>query len=394
MNCRKIILKDFNVMSPVIPDGVSFEQTLFYPDENWEPNEQFNIKKVVKPVAKEVRRMNRIASMAYVSSTSIMDKIDFSGINNYRFGAIFSTHNASYENVLRILKNLYGKGAEAVSPIDFSYSVGNSLLSGITIKYGLKGPCTVLPSSDPLLLTRIILQNGEADYMLVGSFNICLDENLEFYRTLDYLNGDRDGFTKLLEEANGAVVREVGISMILESSEHCENKDEKKCYLSGFSDIRAKLHNVAKKDLTFNNYPISTDAELSMFSAEDFKKSMKIAMADAKVTAEDIDAVFTCTCGNKSLDLEEYKAIVDTFNENTELVSIQSVFGTNLGGNFMLNSAAAASSLKNQCLPPTKGISEGNSRFNKEKKSKKLTTILVNGYNDTGNIISGVWQWM
>lgn len=394
MNCKKVILKDFNVMSPVIPDGMDFEKTLFYPDENWEPNIQFNIKKITKPIAKQVRRMNRTSSIAYVSSNSIMERNDFEGVDDHRFGIIFSTHNSSLENVLRILRNLYEKGAEYVSPIDFSYSVGNSLLSGIAIKYGLKGPCSVLPSSDSLLLSRMVLQSGEADYILTGSFNICLDENLEFYRTLSHLNGDSDHFTKLLDEAEGSVVRELAVSMILESLEHSENSDEKKCYLSGFADIRAKVHNVARMNGEFNTYPISADAELSMFSSEDFAKAMKIAMSDAEVKPEDIDAVFTCTCGNKSLDLEEYKAVIDTFNEDTELVAIQGIFGTNLGGNFMLNSAAAAVSLKNQCLPPTRGIFKENTRFNMQKKDKKLKTILVNGYNDTGNIISGVWQWI
>lgn len=393
MSCKKVVLNSFDVVSPVIPYGASFEDTLFNPDKSWNNSQQLDMKVLLKPLRKEVRRMNRTSSLAYLSSSNVMNKSGVLNINfnPYRFGTIFSTHNASYESVLKILKELYKNGTEGVSPIDFSYSVGNSLIAGVTKKYQLKGPSTAVPSSDPILLARMILNQDEADYILAGSYNICLDENISYYKSIDYLNGDPTEFTKLLEEAEGMVAREMGISMILEGYKD-DKSDTNKCCLTGLSNIHSI--NNKKQQYKSNIYDISSDCELSNFSSEDFTRSMSLALKDAGITADDVDAVFTCSCGNPGLDLPEFEAAKNMFGEKTEFVAIQGVFGGNFGGNFMINSAAAAASLEKQCLPPSKGVPDSNNFFNKECKNIELTTILVNGYTDLGNIISGVWQWI
>jgi hypothetical protein len=57
---------------------------------------------------------------------------------------------------------------------------------------------------------------------------------------------------------------------------------------------------------------------------------------------------------------------------------LSDVFGMNLGSSFMLNVAAAVEILRNQKLPYG------------EKSEKPIKNILVNGFDDIGNIISGV----
>ena len=189
-------------------------------------------------------------------------------------------------------------------------------------------------------------------------------------------------------------IREVGVTLILEND--INRNEDKKCYLSGLSNIRKSkvISNSSSYNRISNVYKISSDYELSIFNSSDFVNSMNLALNDAGINIEDVDAVFSCACGHPGLDLQEYEAIREVFNDKVDIVAIQGVFGANLGGNFMLNCAAAIASFKYQCLPPTKGINGELKGINTEKKEHKLKTILVNGYNDLGNIISGVLQWI
>lgn len=396
MSSNKTWIRSFDVKSPVIPIDSDFVNTLLNPKENWIPKRLLDLKTLSQTYRRETRRMNRTSSMGYLSATSAMEK---SGLvqeeyDPHRFGTVFSTTNASYESVLSILNSLYEDGLEYISPIDFTYSVGNSLISGITMKYNLKGPSVMLPSTEPLFMALITLEQDDIDRILVGNYNICLEENLKFYSQFDYLQGDESKCTGILEDANGMVVREQGVSIILEKDELRHGKEG--CELLGLSiKNKRKLSNEKYKNSLIKQdsaYNLNTYIELSEFSQEDFEDEMKNVLLESNIEAKDVDAVFMCAGGHSNLDSLEYEA-VSNIMPNAKMVSIQGIFGSNFGSSFMLNCAAAVASLQEQKLPGSVGVKDSSGRFSIETEESDLKTVVVNGYNDLGNIISGVLQW-
>ena len=382
MSCKNIYLLSYDVMSPVNPSECSFADILFSPEKYREDKQQFDMLTLIRPYVRELRRMNRTSSIAYISASNAIkrSKLTEKGYDCFRFGTICSTTNASYENVLRILNPLYSKGTTEVSPIDFTYSVGNSLLSGITKKYQLKGTSGVFPSSEPLFISKMIFNDEDADYLLLGSYNICLDENIKYYSQVDFMRGSSD--TSKGEDDSGMTIRESAVSMVLGNEKlDVQEKAAQLCSVVQITKTNCSKESYEKSQLnTCSAYDVDFRVEFSEYEQKDFRKAMELALKEADVTEDEIDAVFSCSCGNLSMSKAEGKAIEELFS-GRPVVKCLETFGGNFGGNFMLNSIAASECLKHNQLP---GV---------EKTQNPLKCVIVTGFNDLGNIISGVWKW-
>lgn len=394
MNCNRYFMVSQNVLSPVLPEAISFEEMLFGNTTGWMSKQQFDMKHLMKSCLSEVRRMNRTSGLAFKSADEAMkcfhseEKYD-----SFRFGTAFSTTNASFESVLRVLNCLYEKGMDYVSPIDFTYSVGNSLISGITKKYQLKGPSILMPSSEPVLSAQLALERDEADYMMVGSYNICLDENLDYYHKMDYLNGAKEECTKMLSAGSGITVREQAVTLILSSDN--KNGGKKGCCMYDVAVTRKERaeKDLAQKYVQDSAYSINSVCELSSFSEVDFVKAMRLALQYSKKHSEEIDVVFTSICGHKNKDIAEYDGVKKMF-PNAVQVSVQGMFGGNLGSSFLMNCAAALESMRHQSVPASYGVSNKYTEYANEPTAMDIKIVLVNGYDELGNIVSGVLEWI
>lgn len=355
-------IKDVDVIYPFFSNGYSFEEALFNSKRNERPQGiKVEMDIALKPYFKICRRMNRAAKMGFLSAVNVLNKSHMinGDFDHDRFGTMISTTNASYDSAYRILDNLYSVGVESVSPIDFTYSVGNSLLSGITINYKLLGPSNVVPSSEALPLAMAILENDEADHMLVSSVNIITDENLNYYEQFDFI-----------KDASGLLIREQAVSIILEKDD--SKSHDVSCYIKNTAQIhKSKIkRNIPKK--CDSEYDIDTNVELSEFIVEDFKKAVTKATNNEKC-----DVALLCSFGEGQMRERENKAVKEIMPDVKTYI-LSDVFGMNLGSSFMLNVAAAVEILRNQKLPYG------------EKTEKKIKSVLVNGFDDIGNIVSGV----
>lgn len=366
MDSKVVWIRDVDVVSPVIPETSSFEDVLYNMKENFVSEVKIDLNKSLRQHFKVCRRMNQTAKLGFLSATNVMNK---SGILNVefdknRFGTAISSTNASYDSVLRILKTLYSKGLEEISPIDFTYSVGNSMLSGITMSYQLLGPSNVLPSSEALQVAHSIIEQNDADYMLVSSVNICTDENFDYYHQFDYLQGDASG------QNNGKMtIREQAVSIILEREDSKHN--DASCYFENIVQMRKSKRNRQECKTCDSAYDVNTMYELAGFEKEDFSRVMIKALNETPC-----DVVLLCSAGYKEMKDAELGAIHEVA-PNAVTLNPGEIFGSNFGSSFMLNVAVAVSILRKQSIP-------GNSN------NKNIKRILVNGYNELGNIISGV----
>lgn len=364
MDRSKVWIKAYDVKSPVIKPDSSFEQVLFSKKSEHQSPVKLNLNDYENPDRRHCRRMNRTSLLGFLSVTEALNRSGLleKDFDQGRIGTAFSTTNASYDSVLRMLRSLYQKGVDAVSPIDFTYSVGNSLISGITMKYKLKGPSTLVPSSEALLIGQMHLEMDEADHMVVGSFNILTDENIDYLKQMPYLNVE--------DKSSGMPVKEHGVSIIL-------SKDEEQVYIGEVIQMQKKRLSpsvaAASSIQADSAYHVQTMVELEHFHQEDFSQVMKKASKD-----EEVDLVLMCSTGHESMVKAEKEAIQALY-PHAEVAAIGEIFGVNFGSSFLLNVVAAKTILEHQQLPWTQ-----------MKHSKALKRVLVNGFNDLGNMISGV----
>lgn len=378
-----IRLRNYHVQSPLLTEGETFSDHFFCEDKIPPKALYFDLNGIAKEHRKATRRMNRISKIAYVSASDVMDR---SGLPKdafvpERFGTMVSTASASYDNVLKILRTLYTEGADSVSPIDFTYSVGNALVSGITMKYGLKGVSSTFPSSAVLLPAKIQLDLDKADYLLVGSYNVLQPEIVMHQQQIGYLRGDTQGVTPIGDKAKGMVLRELAVSMILEkASEQTEG-----CMLTGLSGKGKTPVPVSPRYSEDRPYGLDCYEQLADFQAADFTETMTEAVRQAGIGTDGIDAVFSCACGHPSLDRAELAAVEKAFPQ-AALAAVLPVYGASACGTLLLNSVAAYESFRSGRIPSGFLVKEG-------EKRGRLRHILVNGVDELGTISSGVWQW-
>lgn len=355
-------IRDVDVICPFYSNGYNFEEALFNTSSAQRSQDvKVEMKHALKPYFKICRRMNRTAKLGFLSAINVLNKSELlsNNFDHYRFGTMISTTNANYDSVYRILHELYSEGVKSVSPIDFTYSVGNSLLSGITINYKLLGPSNVVPSSQALPLAMAIIENDEADYMLVSSINILTDENLKYYEQFDIVKDDL-----------GLLIKEHAVSLVLEKED--SQSHAVSCFIKNIIQIhKSRLKSNFPKQCD-SEYNIDTNVELSEFSEVDFKKAASKAINEQKC-----EVALLCSFGNDQMKEIECKAIKEVIPD-AKMYSLSDIFGINFGSSFMLNVAAAVEILRNQKLPYG------------EKFENTIKSVFVNGFDDIGNIISGV----
>lgn len=201
--------------------------------------------------------------------------------------------------------------------------------------------------------------------MLVSSVNICTPENLEFYQQFDYLRGNCS-----VQKDEKMTIREQAVSIILEKED--SKRHSVSCYLENIIQMRKTKRISEHSRLSDSAYDIDTMYELAEFKNEDFERVMLKAL-----NGTTCDVVLLCSSGLKNMKDAELSAISDIVPDAITFAPGE-IFGNNFGSSFMLNVAVAVSVLRNQAVPQ-EGLS-----------NNKIKKILVNGYNDLGNIISGV----
>ena len=188
---------------------------------------------------------------------------------------------------------------------------------------------------------------------------IVTDENLNYYDQFDFI-----------KDASGLLIREQAVSIILEKND--SKSHDVSCYIKNTAQVHKSRikSNIPKK--CDSEYDIDTNVELSEFIVEDFKKAVAKA-----VNNEKCDVALLCSFGDGHMRETENKAVKEIMPDVKTYI-LSDVFGINLGSSFILNVAAAVEILRNQKLPYG------------EKPEKARKSILVNGFDDIGNIISGV----
>jgi len=302
---------------------------------------------------KELRKMDPFslygiaASMMAVEDAALNpDELDLE-----RVGVIASSGIGGMQFMQNECLKAYEKGPRRISPQLIPQMITNILSGYVSIKYGFKGPNFCVTSACASGTHSIgeamrIIQYGDADVMVAGGAEASIAmlgvQGFAALRATSRRNDDPQAASRPFDlERDGFVMSEGAGMLILEEKEHAINRGAKiYCELVGYGRTGDAYHITAP------------DAE-----ADQAARGMTLAIADAGLTADDIDYISAHGTSTPLNDKGETLAIKKALGEEkayaTAVSSTKSMTGHMLGAAGGVEAAICALAIRDGVAPPT-----------------------------------------
>ncbi|MBI2561727.1 MAG: beta-ketoacyl-ACP synthase II [candidate division NC10 bacterium] len=301
---------------------------------------------------KEARKMDLFIHYAVAAAQMAYDDsgLKVTDENRERIGVFVGTGMGGIPALEESHKILLEKGPGRISAFFIPSIITNMGSGHISMRFGMKGPnscvCTACATGNHAIGDSLrILQRGEADVMLAGgseavitpltiggfcSMKALSTRNHEPARASRPFDKDRDGFVM----GEGAGI------MVLETLEHARRRNAR---------IYAELV----------GYGMSADAHHITQPApegEGAVRSMRLALADAKVSPSKVDYINAHGTSTPAGDLNETLAIKSVFGARARSLAVsstKSMTGHLLGAAGGIESVISILTIVHGILPPT-----------------------------------------
>jgi 3-oxoacyl-[acyl-carrier-protein] synthase II len=298
---------------------------------------------------KEVRRADRFAQMAIVAGDEAIKQAfgEDAGLpyDPYRVGCVIATGIGGLVSLEREQEKLITKGPKAVSPLAVPLMMGNAAAAAVSMRHGLQGHTYAVASAcaagnNGLGDAARIIQVGDADAMVTGGAEACITgvataafaamEATSASGISRPFDARRDGF--VMGEGSGVLV--------LEEKEAAEKRG---------ATILGELIGYG---VTADAYHLTAPQPDGTAAA----KAISLALADAGITAVDVDYVNAHGTSTPLNDAAETKAIKAALGERAADIpvsSTKSAIGHLLGAAGAVEAIATIEALRRREAPPT-----------------------------------------
>ncbi|MDY7232027.1 beta-ketoacyl-ACP synthase II [Hyalangium rubrum] len=345
---------------------------------------------------REVRRMDRFAQFAVVAADMALKDsgLEISPQNAERVAVIVGSGIGGISSLEETYRKVLEKGADRISPFFILQMIINMAPGYISMRHGIKGPSWSTNSACSTSAHAIGeamrgIQRGEFDAAVVGGAEAPIsvlgvggfaamkalstrnDEPQAASRPFDV---DRDGF--VLAEGSGMLV--------LESWEHARARGAR---------VYAEL----------TGYGASSDAHHVTQPApehEGAQRSMRLALADARLTPGDIGYVNAHGTSTDIGDVLEMEGIARVFGEASRRLAVSST--KSMTGH--MNGAAGAAeavisvlALRNGVLPPTINLQRKDPRITLDcipnvAREQRVDAVMSNSFGFGGTNVTLIFQ--
>lgn len=301
----------------------------------------------------KLRRVDEVGRLALVSARLAFDDAGWAGSpeGSDEVGVALGTYTAGLDSTVAFLQGLVRDGPGGVPALLFSNTVSNAPASLCAIEFGLRGPNVTFNQREASSLAALAfavgaIRDGRVSAILTGGVDR-LEET--FFKVQDRFHalspkraGGQEGARPFDRRRNGPVLGEGGFVLLVESSSSAIRRGTR-----AHGEILGVGATSSKAAI--NAWPSDPAGPAS---------AMQLALDDAGLRAEQIDAVFATANGSVELDSVEASAIAATFGgRRVPVTSLKGALGES-------GAAAAASliagllSLPSGVVPPTAGWSE------------------------------------
>ena len=335
---------------------------------------------------KEVRRIDPFIQYGLIAANqSISDSgiLEYESLNKEKVGINFGAGIGGIQTIENNKMILESKGHKKVSPFFVPGSIVNMISGLVSIKHGFMGPntsvVTACSTGNHCIGTAArSIACGEANVMIAGGAEMAstplsiagfisaraLSTNSDPESACRPWDKDRDGF--ILADGAG--------SLVLEDYEHAKQRN---------AHIYAEII----------GFGMSSDAYHMTAPPEDGKGaalSMKNALIDAEINADEIDYINAHGTSTPLGDLAETRALKTIFtNTMPSISSTKSMTGHTLGAAGAIESIFCIKSLNDNVVPPTINLINQDSECDLDYTAlrsveKKVTVAMNNSFGFGG----------
>jgi 3-oxoacyl-[acyl-carrier-protein] synthase II len=265
-------------------------------------------------------------------------------------GIVLGTTTAGLHSAVTHVERLMADGPAAVPAMGFSNTIGNAAASLCSIEFGFKGPNVTIGQKQASALAALAfavdgLWQGRAEAFVCGGAD---DIEEQFFRIHDRLGvispgrGDEEGSRPFDARRNGFVLGTGGHLLVAETAAAAAKRGA-----SVYGEILGL--GMSSSDCPLNAWPQEPSGIV---------RTMRAALADAAVAAEEVTAVFASANSTPALDRIEACAIREVFGSRAvPVVSIKGAVGE-FGAVGAASVSAALLCLRRGMLPPTTGLGD------------------------------------
>ena len=303
---------------------------------------------------KEVRRADRFAQMAIVAGDeAVKQAFGEDGelpYDPYRVGCVIATGIGGLVSLEREQEKLITKGPKAVSPLAVPLMMGNAAAAAVSMRHGLQGHTYAVSSACAAGNNGIgdaarIIQFGDADAMVTGGAEACITGvATSAFAAMEATSAT--GISRPFDaRRDGFVMGEGAGVLVLEEKEAAEKRGA------------TILGEVTGYGVTADAYHLTAPQP----EGEAAAKAIQFALADAGISAVDVDYVNAHGTSTPLNDAAETKAIKAALGERAADIpvsSTKSAIGHLLGAAGAVEAIATIEALRRRLAPPTVGYAE------------------------------------
>ena len=391
---RRVVVTGFGILSPIgnskdeIKDSfINKKSGIVYMPE-WEKIKglKSRIAGTVKNFDEKIldRKMRRsMGKVSLFSSISAMKAIEDAGLTkdvleSGRLGVAAASTIGSPQSYEDFFYEIFKTSSiEEITSMTFLKIMNHTTAANIAVNFGITGrvfspssACT--SSSQSIGMSYETIKYGIQDVMLAGGAE---EVHHTTAATFDILNAasfnynDNPSLTPkpFDKDRDGIVVGEGGGIVVLEEMEHAKKRGAKiYAEIIGFSSLSDGNH-------------------MSTPSKEGMVKTMKEALVNAKMNAEDIDYINAHATATELGDIAESQATMEVFGNEVPVGATKSFTGHTLGACGVHEFIYSLFMLKEDLIYPTINFNELDPRCEKIKiikeiTEKKLETIVSNNF--------------
>jgi 3-oxoacyl-[acyl-carrier-protein] synthase II len=372
-------------------DASKFKTQFACEVKNYDPNNHFD--------RKEHRKLDLFAQYALVAADqAVVDSgMNIEKVNSDRIGVIWGAGIGglkTFQDECIAFGN--GDGTPRFNPFFIPKMIADIAPGHISMKYNFRGPNFTTVSACASSTNAIIdaynyIRLGMADAFITGGSEAAVNEagvgGFNALHALSTRNDDPKTASRPFDLGReGFVLGEGAGALILEELDHALARGAKIYAEVVGSGMSADAHHITAP------HPEGLGA----------LNVMKNALADAEMTAEDIDYINVHGTSTPLGDIAESKAIKQVFGDhsyNLNISSTKSMTGHLLGAAGAIEAIASILAVKNDIIPPTINHFEDdpefdpklNFTFNKAEK-RKVNAALSNTFGFGGHNASAIFK--
>jgi 3-oxoacyl-[acyl-carrier-protein] synthase II len=301
---------------------------------------------------REARRTDRVTQLALFAAKQAWEdaNLTVTDDNRYRIGVVVGSGIGGITTLFEGMKDYIARGAKSVSPLLVPMMLPDSPCSKISMVYGLRGPNFAISTAcatgnDSIGHATEMIRRGAIDVAVTGSSEAGLAEigiaSFNNMTAISRRNDDPKRASRPFDkDRDGFVVGEGSAIFIIESLDHAQARGAK---------IYAEILGYGQ---TSDAYHVTAPLE----TGEGAAKAMEIALADANLTAEDIDYINAHGTSTPLNDVSETIAMKKALGETAyeiPISSTKSMTGHLMGAGSSIEAVFSIMAMRDSFVPPT-----------------------------------------